>query len=162
VIDDNGTRYVYFLKLRPLTQSVFIQRPDARGNPQCCIKLKPSDLKATDAQAAADLQHIDITSSIGGADPGFAAYRIIPKLPIDSPFVGMAIMANEVTGRSPYNLLARTNGKQLSARVCFGIEGENLIVKEGRQREYSPLYLYFGYDIDTKPKCTSQDKLVLT
>ena len=162
VTKSDGTGYVYFLEPQPLTQPIFIQRPDAQGNPKCCLKLNPGDLKETDARTAADSQRIDVVSTIGGADPGFVAYKIVPRLPINGPFAGMAVMADKVTARSSYQLLSKTNGKPLSVRICFGTEGENLIVKEGRKREYSPLYLYFGYDIDAQPKCTARDRRALS
>jgi hypothetical protein len=72
----------------------------------------------------------------------------------------MVIAADEIMARSsPYRLLARTNGKQLSARICFGTEGQNLIARENGQ--YQLLHIGFGYSINQKPKCNDQDKRIL-
>jgi len=161
MIGTDGMGYVYFSGFLPLTKPVFIQWPDARNRIRCCLKLGPNDLEKTDAKSAADSQSITIYNLRNESEPSFAAYKIKPKLPHTkmAAFAGMAIASNKVAARSPYHIVARTNNKKLSARICFGTEGKNLIAKE--DREYQLLYMNFGYSINQKPKCNDREQRIL-
>jgi hypothetical protein len=157
-ISSDGAGYVYFPKSLPSTKSIFIQWPDARGKIRCCRKL--NGIEKTDAKSAAEAQSIMISNLRNDSDPGFVAYKIRSKLPhAEVTFTGIALAANKVIARSPYRILARTNGKELSANICFGTEGKNLIAKESSA--YQLLYMHFDYEIDEQPKCNAQERRIL-
>jgi hypothetical protein len=160
VTDDDGAGYLYFPTPQPLTQSIFIQRPDAHGNPKCCVKLNRNDLQEINAKAATGEQHIDIMNSMSKEGYEFSAYKIMIKLPFDDSFIGMAIAADKVMAYSSFRISAYTNKKRLIAWVCFGIEGQNLIFREAPEK-YHSMYIYFNYDIDEKPKCNVRDGRIL-
>jgi hypothetical protein len=153
----DGTGYIYFPRLQPLTKSIFIQWEDAHEQTRCCFKLDHKDLeRINDIKTLIDEKSI-IIHNWRAADPSsFIAYRFKAELP-SSPFrfVGIAIAADKVKARSPNLVLGQTNGKQLTARLCYGQEGVNLISKEGNK--YEILYYKFGSEIDVNPKCNARD-----
>ena len=161
LIASDGIGHIYFPSFLALPKSVFIQWPDAHNRIQCCLKIDPNNLEKISPKTDASSQSITIFNLRNDGELSFSVYKIASKMPHVniSAFTGMAIAADKVIARSPYHIMAYTNGKKLSAKICFGTEGKNLIANE--EGEYQLLYMNFGCSINEKPKCNNREQRIL-
>lgn len=147
---------VRFYLSRPLRSDVplWSQWRNESGQMVCCRRFKRSQLsrQAERSHEPAGALRFEMTLS-SGQEPAYYVSRQGGGPAPATPFVGLAMAAPAVHASGSHELRASTGQR---VRSCFGVEGLNLLVQQGRRK--STAYLSLGYPIESRHPCTREDE----
>jgi len=146
--DSDNIGHVYLATPLHKSSTLWLQWPDEQGVAYCCEKLNLTQLQETK-----DIPKYNVISN-----SGTIIHYLIHNLPrpvTDPMFIGIAISGDVIFAQNIYQLQSKTSNSAVSAKLCFGTEGMNLIIRE--KYRYNRIYLHFDYDIEESPECTDND-----
>jgi len=149
---EDGAAHLYLSQRLSESDTLWLQWPDAQGRPQCCQSLQRGQLQESKNALG------DEVSSKSGEVVHYLIQNLPGPLP-DMSFTGIALSGDRVSALTPYHLQSSQHGITVSARLCFGVEGVNLMTEVDGRHDH--LYLSFGYEIEQSPACTDEDFMTL-
>lgn len=165
VVSPDGQAHVHLSRALAANEWLWVQWPDAAGQPGCCRGLQANALEPV-AEPASDAANTrqepgrgseqqpeqePVAMTLDGSRP--AHYRLRTPHGIEGGFVGMALVAPRVRSQGTHALRATPD---VNLRMCAGAEGLNLLTQTGRQRQV--IYLSLGYPIESSHRCNAQDE----
>lgn len=150
-VTQQGQATFFFVDPLPANQDVSIQTPAANGAGfDCCTRVPRHELKAMDSVPE------QVTSGAGRAVASYVLQRPLTGQWGDSGFLGVAMAAPTILHGGRYAVLGKEGRKVTRARLCYGVEGLNMIATRGSK--VSSLYFAFGVEVDEAPKCSARDE----
>lgn len=152
IVQVDGAAHGYLITTNRLKRkdSVHLQHPTADGKVGCCKHLLARDFQ----EARPDTV---LATDEAGGQPVFVYRMRVPKPWYEMPFIGMAVVGQEMTTRSvgqgqgnELEAVGRS-GRVRRAGLCTSQEGVHLIERDGRA-ERTHLYLSVGHEIEA-PTC---------
>lgn len=143
----DGDRHLTLIsafEIDPAT-TVQLQFPDQHSRPQCCKRLRASQLSLSKEKLIA-------TNKLTG-EPAFVYQGEVPAEWADMPFIGAAAFGNvrSVKSRSDLLQVSDSKGNRFSAKLCTSTEGVHLTELQ-KNNVVAHLYLWLGYEVES-PTC---------